>query len=220
MPMQMPWIGCHCPAPDETSLLQELVKDTPAFQIAQWTRHDPLMIIVTRYILEGWPESLNEDLQSYWTRRMKLSTHDGWIVWGNSSTSLRASIGWMEETQACQEWKLSHKDWYGGQAWTTKSRRWLDIVVSVSEIFSASVEVAYTSVGMTACGFCRSYGWQNVFNSCWCTFQVIGSVAHDNSHSPNNDTPPKDIVWKVWSTWVFGIRQWSPIFSSRVFTVL
>ena len=76
--------------PDETAIPEELVlmveglQDAPitASQIAQWTRHDPLMTRVTRCILEGWLKSLGEELRPYWTRRLELSTHDGCIVWG------------------------------------------------------------------------------------------------------------------------------------------
>ena len=76
--------------PDETSVPEELVlmveglQDAPitAFQIARWTRRDPLMARVTRCILEGWPRSPDEELRPYWTKRLELSTHDGCIVWG------------------------------------------------------------------------------------------------------------------------------------------
>jgi len=90
MPMLMPWVDCHCrthqmrPVPAELVLMVEGLQDDPitATQIAQWTRHDPLMARVTRYILQDWPNYCDEDLRPYWTRKLELSTDDGCILWG------------------------------------------------------------------------------------------------------------------------------------------
>ena len=63
-------------------LMVEGLQDAPitAIQITQWTRCDPLVARVTRCILEGWPNSLDEEVQPCWMRCLELSIHDWWIV--------------------------------------------------------------------------------------------------------------------------------------------
>ena len=72
------------PVPAELVLMVERMEDAPitATQIAAWTRRDVLLSRVHRHILEGWPDSADDELKPYWTRRLELSTHAGCIVWG------------------------------------------------------------------------------------------------------------------------------------------
>lgn len=62
----------------------ERLEDAPisATQIAAWTRRDALLSRVHRHIAEGWPDSADDELKPYWTRRLELSAHAGCIVWG------------------------------------------------------------------------------------------------------------------------------------------
>ena len=70
--------------PPELVLMVEELQDAPitASQIANWTRRDPLMARVLRYILQGWPSQSDEDLKPYWQRKLELSVQDGCILWG------------------------------------------------------------------------------------------------------------------------------------------
>jgi len=53
-----------------------------ATQIAAWTRRDPLMARVLRYVLQGRPNQQDDDLKHYWPKQMELSVESGCIVWG------------------------------------------------------------------------------------------------------------------------------------------
>ena len=70
--------------PAELVLMVEQLKEAPitASQLATWTRRDPLMARVLRYIQQGWPQASDEDLKAYWPRRMELSCESGCVVWG------------------------------------------------------------------------------------------------------------------------------------------
>ena len=71
--------------PAELVLMVESLDDAPitAAQIATWTRRDPVMAQVYRYIQEGWPGAVDGvELKPYWSKRLELSSLDGCIVWG------------------------------------------------------------------------------------------------------------------------------------------
>ena len=65
------------PVPAELVLMVERLEDAPisAVQIAAWTRRDVLLSRVLRYVLEGWPDSADDELKPYWMRRLELSAH-------------------------------------------------------------------------------------------------------------------------------------------------
>ena len=132
-----------------------------AFQIVWWTRHDSLMPQVTN---EFWKVDLKVQV-----RNCDLTGWEGWscrltmgagIVWGGRMVIPHQpeSIYWlnfMKDTQECQGWKLSCKVWCGGQAWTTKSRMWLDIVLSVNELKPHHPQLC--SIRLHVCG--QDYMW-------------------------------------------------------------
>ena len=82
--LPLPDIPVQTPASGELVLMVERLEDAPisAAQIATWTRRDPLLSRVLRYIREGWPDSADIELKPYRTRRLELIAHDGCIVWG------------------------------------------------------------------------------------------------------------------------------------------
>lgn len=82
--LPLPYTPTQTSIPAELVLLVENLEDAPitAAQIAQWTKQDPNMAKVVRCVLEGWPDNPDEELRSYWNRRLELSVHDGCIVRG------------------------------------------------------------------------------------------------------------------------------------------
>ena len=52
--------------------------------IKEWTRKDPVLSRVYRYISVGWPDAeVDEALRPYKFRRNELSVLDGCILWGS-----------------------------------------------------------------------------------------------------------------------------------------
>ena len=68
--------------PAELVLMVEQLQEAPitSTQIATWTRRDPLMARVYRYIQKGWPNQSDDDIKPYWSRRTELSSEGGCIV--------------------------------------------------------------------------------------------------------------------------------------------
>ena len=54
-----------------------------ATQIRMWTRKDPLLSRVSRYLHEGWPEQCDDQLKPYWCHKTELSLHDDCLLWGS-----------------------------------------------------------------------------------------------------------------------------------------
>lgn len=73
------------PIPEETVLLMSTLESTPltAQQIAQWTARDPILSMVLRFVLQGWPTVAGEELAPYFRRRDELTTHQGCLLWGS-----------------------------------------------------------------------------------------------------------------------------------------
>ena len=74
------------PQPAETDLLMEQVQKCPitADHIKTWTRHDPVLTHVVRFVQHGWPSgSPDKQLQPFWQKRLELSCQDGCLLWGN-----------------------------------------------------------------------------------------------------------------------------------------
>ncbi len=73
------------PMPVEVVLLMETFMDSPVTtkQIRCWTRRDPLLGQVLRYIAYGWPHKDDPELKPFWSRRTELSSQDGCILWGS-----------------------------------------------------------------------------------------------------------------------------------------
>jgi len=71
--------------PGETILLMEHLEGTPVHSghIKGWTKRDPILSQVLRFILEGWPtKDYSAELNPYFTKRSELSVEDGCVLWG------------------------------------------------------------------------------------------------------------------------------------------
>ena len=63
----------------------EHLKGTPVHSghIKEWTKRDPILSWMLRFILEGWPtKNSSEELNPYFTKRSELSVEDGCVLWG------------------------------------------------------------------------------------------------------------------------------------------
>ena len=77
------------PPPEIVHLLQRLEGSrvpVSAEEIKQWSREDPVLAQVMKYVLEGWPHHLpreNADkLKTHKTRASELPVQDGCVLWG------------------------------------------------------------------------------------------------------------------------------------------
>ena len=68
----------------ETVLLMSTLESTPlnAQQIAQWTARDPILSLVLKFVLQGWPLAAGDELAPYYRRRDELTVHQGCLLWG------------------------------------------------------------------------------------------------------------------------------------------
>ena len=83
--LPLPEMPESVPVPGETILLMEHLEGTPVHSghIKEWTKRDPILSRVLRFILEGWPTKNNsEELNPYFTKRSELSVEDGCVLWG------------------------------------------------------------------------------------------------------------------------------------------
>lgn len=74
------------PVPGETILLMDRLEVLPvcADDIADWTASDPVLQQVLRRVQQGWGDKCPDpDLQPFYIRRDELSSHNGYILWGN-----------------------------------------------------------------------------------------------------------------------------------------
>ena len=73
--------------PSETVFLLDQMIDSriSVNQIRSWTRKDPVLSNVLKYILCGWPTAhqLSPSDKVFYNRKLELSTEDGVILWGN-----------------------------------------------------------------------------------------------------------------------------------------
>ena len=83
--LPLPEMPESVPVPGETILLMEHLEGTPVHSghIKEWTKRDPILSQVLRFILEEWPTKNNsEELNPYFTKRSELSVEDGCVLWG------------------------------------------------------------------------------------------------------------------------------------------
>ena len=52
-----------------------------AAQVATWTRRDPLLSAVVRFVQQGWPDSPGEEYAVYFRRKEELSVQAGCLMW-------------------------------------------------------------------------------------------------------------------------------------------
>ena len=71
--------------PTEIVLLMDILNEGPvtATHIRSWTRTDPQLGRVLRFVENGWPKQVYEDLRPYSTRAPELSVQDGCVLWGS-----------------------------------------------------------------------------------------------------------------------------------------
>ena len=82
--LPLPEVPSQTTTPAEVVLMVDQLQNAPitAAQIATWTKKDPLMARVFRYVLQGWPNQQDDDLTPYWPKRLELSAESGCLVWG------------------------------------------------------------------------------------------------------------------------------------------
>nr|XP_055073117.1 uncharacterized protein K02A2.6-like [Misgurnus anguillicaudatus] len=66
------------------ALIAEHFEQAPlnADQVARVTRRDKVLSKVLKYVMDGWPRSVDESLKAYHSRRDELSTERGCVLWG------------------------------------------------------------------------------------------------------------------------------------------
>ena len=73
------------PAVPETVLLLQQLDDGPftSQQVKYFTARDPFLSQVLTFVLNGWPDQVNDDhLKPYWRCRSELTVQSGCIMWG------------------------------------------------------------------------------------------------------------------------------------------
>mgnify|MGYP000229430996 FL=1 len=83
--LPLPEMPESVPVPGETILLMEHLEGTPVHSghIKEWTKRDPILSQVLRFILEGWPtKDYSAELNPYFTKQSELSVEDGCVLWG------------------------------------------------------------------------------------------------------------------------------------------
>lgn len=75
------------PMPAEIVCLVEGLSQSPVSvaQIRRWTREDPVLSRVLRFVDKGWPDNCptDEAMKPFWTRRAEMSMLDGCALWGS-----------------------------------------------------------------------------------------------------------------------------------------
>ena len=73
------------PVPADAVLTLEHLDTTPIISamVREWTRKDPVLAQVVRFLEEGWADTVkSEELLPYYHRRTELSFQDGCVLWG------------------------------------------------------------------------------------------------------------------------------------------
>ena len=70
--------------PPELVLLTKQLEDLPVTSehIRTWSRKDPILSRVIRYVNKGWPKNLDQKVKPYESRKNELSTLDDCLLWG------------------------------------------------------------------------------------------------------------------------------------------
>ena len=73
------------PPPAELVLLLDTLEASPvdARRVRKWTSREPVLAKVMRYVQDGWPRTVEEELKGYVGHRDELSSQDGILLWGN-----------------------------------------------------------------------------------------------------------------------------------------
>ena len=69
--------------PPELVLLIKQLEDLPVTSehICTWSRKDPILSRVIRYVNKGWPKNLDQEVKPYESRKNELSTLDDCLLW-------------------------------------------------------------------------------------------------------------------------------------------
>ena len=73
------------PMPQELVYLLEGLEISPVTvnQIRTWTDRDPVLAKVRRFVQQGWPRTVDLELQPYHSRQLELSIQDNCLLWGS-----------------------------------------------------------------------------------------------------------------------------------------
>ena len=82
--LPLPEQAGEVPVP-ELVLLKEGLQNSPvkADQIKTWTSHDPTLSTVKKFVLQGWVDTKDPNIQPYYHRKTELSVQDGCLLWGS-----------------------------------------------------------------------------------------------------------------------------------------
>lgn len=76
----------HTGFPPETVFLMDRLSQAPvtAKQIKLWTERDPVLSQVKRWVMQGWPDTVEQEgFKPYVKRKLELSVLDGCLLWGS-----------------------------------------------------------------------------------------------------------------------------------------
>nr|XP_006813698.1 PREDICTED: uncharacterized protein K02A2.6-like [Saccoglossus kowalevskii] len=73
------------PVPEEVVLTLSTLDGSPvtAELVANWTARDPVLSHILKWVTQGWPEQVEEQLRPYFRRKQELSVQQGCILWGS-----------------------------------------------------------------------------------------------------------------------------------------
>ena len=82
--LPLPDVPEEVPLPAETILLLDCLQVSPVSfdQVRRWTARDPVMSKVLRYVLQGWPATVEDSLLPYYRRKDELSVENNCLLWG------------------------------------------------------------------------------------------------------------------------------------------
>lgn len=73
------------PVPGETVMMLEMLETSllKAEQVRKFTATDPVLGKVSKYVAQGWPDKVEDQLKPFRNRSMELSLEGGCLLWGN-----------------------------------------------------------------------------------------------------------------------------------------
>ena len=83
--LPLPTTPSSVPQPAEIVLSMSVLESTPvtATRIASWTRGDPVLSLVLKFVESGWPDSVPDDLSMYSRHRQELTVANGCLLRGS-----------------------------------------------------------------------------------------------------------------------------------------
>ena len=83
--LPLPTVPAQTQTPPELVLLMEHLADSPvtSHHIRLWTRRDPELSKVLKFVRHGWPEQCGRELKPYSSKKEELSVYEDCILWGN-----------------------------------------------------------------------------------------------------------------------------------------